>query len=186
MKERQLAVQPLETRRLMAADTQVSLLGNQLVIQGTDDVNQVEVSTKGRRTNVDVTDVASFSTGFENLNGDRSDVVNFTLGNDLVNATFTGNAAGTRGFRPGYNNGAFALITSGRSFVDFNVPVEVQFAFRDIIELGTLIPGFENVVGTVTLVGENGSVDIDVPETGDPQSNNWGSPVSGTSISTDW
>lgn len=165
-------MQTLESRRLLAAGTEVSLVGSRLVIEGTDDVNQVEISRQGRSTVVDVVDVAGFESSFEDLAGDRSDVSNFTLGNDLVNGTFTG-IAGTRGFKPGYNNGAFALITSGQSQVDFNVPVDVQFAYRDIFELGDLIPGFENVDGFVTLVGVDGSVTLEVPETGEGQANNW-------------
>lgn len=156
-----------------------------LQILGDNTDQSISINQVGNGVVVDQERLVSFSTGFENLANfpDTSpeavpdpttmDVTEFTIGNEDLNATFSGNAAGTRRFRPGYNNDAFALITAGRSTIDFNIPADVTFFLRDIVELGAVVPGFENVVGSATLVGENGIVTIDATDNGDPQSNNW-------------
>lgn len=175
----------LEDRRLLAAMgpnqpagdivesgiTQVAIVGASVRISGTDNSNEVVVNGP----EIQVTDVSSVSTGFENLAGDRTDVGNFQIGTFPIFAKVSGDGvAGTRGFRPGYNNGAFALITVGTTVIDFTDATEtnqsgvrVEFSLRNIVEL---VP---DVVGNVTVVGTAGRAVIAATANGDPQSNNW-------------
>jgi len=164
-----LGLERLEERLPLTGFTAVELAGGALMVNGGANDTVVEIQQVGRQLQVTTTEDVDFSTSFENLAGDRSDVPNLVLGEGLATATFSGGVAGTRGFPPGYNNGAFAFITSGQSQIDFATPAHAQFAARDIVEF----PGAPNVVGVVTLIGQNGSVQIDVTDNGDPQSGNW-------------
>lgn len=113
-------------------------------------------------------------TSYEDFSEDGSDVSVFSFGIGSGRADHVGTpGAGTRGFKPGYNIGKFALITSGTSTIDFPTPSDVQFNLRNIVELGDLIPGFENVVGTVTVIGTKKAVTVDATANGSGQANNW-------------
>lgn len=154
-----LELEYLERRDCPA--TAVSLQGGILQVVGDGAENTVSVSQQGRKLNVDVVDKATFATSFEDLNGDGTDAVDFAIGDGGDNqALFSGGAAGTRQFPPGYNTGAFAFITVGQSQIDFTTPANnVKFFAKDVAELNP------NVVGKITFVGLSGNrVDVDVPE----------------------
>ena len=151
----------------------VTLEDGQVTIQGDEGRNIVRVADAKRDIKVTYTGDYVASSGFEDLAGDGSDVTEFAVGQSGLAANFEGGAAGTRGFAPGYNTDAFAFITAGESTVTMDRPANVSFAIRDIIELGDVIPGFENVQGTVTLFGLDGTVSLEVTENGDPQAGNW-------------
>ena len=146
---------------------------------GTAEDNAVTLDKDKGKSTVTTVDTVTVSTSFEDLrdvgvdpdNRPASDVggngATFRVGSALF-VDITGRA-GTRGVRPAYNNGAFALGIGEPVDMVFSQPVDVRFALREIVE------ATPDVVGQVTLVGENGSVTIDATPNGadPPQSNDW-------------
>lgn len=196
MKTRKLRGETLENRRLMAGDV-IDGLGGDIAdtgvtfvqdydrvvrIVGTDNSNTVSLDKVQGKNTVTTVDAVTVSTSFENLRDVVKDPNNLPASDVGGNgATFrvssadgglfvdiTGRA-GTRGVRPAYNNGAFALGIGEPVDMVFSQPVDVRFALREIIE------ATPDVVGQVTLVGEKGSVTIDATPNGanPPQSNDW-------------
>ena len=159
-----LDVHQLESRLVPAVA--VTQFGGVLAVEGGDADDSVVVSRSGGQTVVDIEETTQYETGFDDLTEDGSDAVDFFVGP----AFFEQGAAGTRNFPPGYDRpeilDAFALISEdGQSRVVFETPADfVKFAAKDIVELGDAVPGFENVDGTLTLVGEDGTeVAIEMP-----------------------
>lgn len=161
-----LKIERLDDRNLPSGFAGAALNGGVLYIDGSDFDDSVIVQNHGRKLSVDLATERQFYTSFEDLNGDGSDAADFAIGEGALTAHFGGDGvAGTRNFPPGYSDQKFAFITNGTSVITFQTPADnVQFMAKDVTELGAVIPGFENVVGTITFVGVSGQmVNVDVP-----------------------
>ena len=159
----------LESRMLLAAN--VANFGGDLFINGSAGDDIVEIAVVDQQVEVTQKEVVTEQTSYEDIQGPGgSDITNFFVGDGDVSAFHSGGASITRGFPPGYADGARAFATPPGNLgqIDFTTPVDyVLFQHRLIVEI-TPDGG-----GEIRIFGTEGTTIVTPDGSGTPQNNDW-------------